>query len=115
RKGWTQSKTPIRIGFAYFFGLAILVTALVHFDLMVRLAVLPPIAWAGIAVYYLFLPADQYHQSRVHPVIPLRWTTLMRMTFMTLLLTGLGWLSVWTARPVGLYFLLLWMVPLFTS
>src|SRR5262249_25147544 len=76
RKGWTPAKTPIRIGFAYFFALAGLVTAFVHFDQVLLLAVLPPIAWGGVMLYYLFLPADKYHQSRVHPVISLRWTTL---------------------------------------
>ena len=36
-----------------------------------------------ISVVYCRLPADKFHQSRVHPVIPQRYMTMLRVGFIT--------------------------------
>jgi fatty acid desaturase len=38
-----------------------------------------------------------------------------RVTYLTALISGLAWLSYLTGMPWGLYYILLWMVPLGTS
>src|SRR6202043_1854660 len=55
-----------------------------------------------------------FHQSRVHPVISMRAMSLMRITYISLLFNALAWLSFVTPYA-ALYYLLLWVVPIFTS
>jgi fatty acid desaturase len=51
----------------------------------------------------------------VHPVIPLRFMTMLRLGFISALFTALAELTLLTGRPAVLYYVLLWLVPLFTS
>ncbi len=66
-------------------------------------------------VFYSRIPADWFHQSRVHPVISARHMTLMRVTFISLLFNAIAWTNYLTGRPAGLFFALLWIAPIFTS
>jgi fatty acid desaturase len=56
-----------------------------------------------------------FHQSRVHPVISMRAMSLMRITYMTGLFCCLAWLSLLVDSWTVLYYVLLWLVPIFTS
>src|SRR5262249_9681285 len=67
------------------------------------------------SVVYIFLPASKFHQSRLHPVIGQRWMTLLRVGYITVVFTALAWTHLLTGQWAALYYLLLWMVPLFTS
>jgi fatty acid desaturase len=115
RKGWKPSRLAVRVGVAYLFGLIALLTGLGFYGDPLWLAVVPGMAYVAILAFYFFLPASKYHQSRVHPVIPLRWMTLLRMTYFSALFNGLAWLTWWTGRWAAVYYALLWVVPLFTS
>jgi fatty acid desaturase len=115
RKGVTLSKTAVKIGVAYLLGSAALFTGLVMLGDPLLLAVVPAVAWLGICAAFLSLPADRFHQSRVHPVVPLWWMTVLRMTFCTLLFAALAWTTYLTGEWAAVYFLVLWVVPLFTS
>jgi fatty acid desaturase len=115
RKDWQPSRVPVRVGIAYIVGLSVLLTALVWYGDRVLLGVLPAVCWLGIMMFYAVIPERLYSQYRIHPTISIRSLTLMRMTFITALFSGLAWLTVLTGKWVALYFILLWIVPLFTS
>ena len=40
---------------------------------------------------------------------------MLRMSHITLVFSALAWLTYWTDQPWGLYYLVLWVVPLLTT
>src|SRR5262249_12713132 len=64
---------------------------------------------------FVGLPATQFHQSRLHPVVSQRMMTLMRITYLTALFCGLAWVQHSTGVWAWAYYALLWVVPIFTS
>src|SRR5439155_10622756 len=55
------------------------------------------------------------HHSRVKPLVHMRWTSIGRVTWMSALFNALAWVQLTTGSWAALYFLVLWVVPLFTS
>src|SRR5208337_4338817 len=51
----------------------------------------------------------------IKPDISARTMTLLRVTHLTLTFTTLAWLTYWTGQPWGLYYFLLWLLPLVTT
>jgi fatty acid desaturase len=115
KKGWTPNKVTVRVGLVYLLSLVGTLAALVWLELPLLLAIVPTALWLAVMAFYLAIPETMYHQSRVHPVISMRAMTLGRITYMTALFTGLAWLSLYVTPYAGLYYLLLWAVPIFTS
>ena len=115
RKGQKPSKTAVRIGLLYIGTLIGTLTGLYYSGNDVLLATVPLALWVGISIVYLRLPESKFHQSRVHPVVPLRYMTVLRLGYITALFTALAWLTRLTGAPAVLYYFLLWVVPLFTS
>jgi fatty acid desaturase len=71
--------------------------------------------WGATVLAFLKMPQRWFPASRIHPTIGLRTTAIMRLTFLTLLVNALGWTTWLTGHWAALYFLLLWVVPLWTS
>jgi hypothetical protein len=92
-----------------------LLTALTWLGGALWLAVAPTALYLAMMAFYLWLPARLYHQSRVHPVVSLRWMTLLRMTYTTAVFAGLAWVTLLTGVWAAVYYALLWVVPLLTS
>jgi fatty acid desaturase len=115
KKGVQPSKVAVLIGVGYILGLIALLTGLVFLGDPLLLGALPAAAWLAIALVFWRLPDDKFHQSRVHPVIPLRYMTMMRLGFITLLFTALAWVTLLTGEWAAAYFAVLWVAPLFTS
>jgi fatty acid desaturase len=115
RKGQKPSKVAVRIGLAYILSLIATLTTLYYVGSDLALAVVPAAMWVGISVVYLLLPADKFHLSRVHPVVPLRYMTVLRLGYVTALFSALAWITRLTGAPAALYYFLLWVLPLFTS
>lgn len=115
RKNWKPSKIPFRVGLVYMLGLVAGLTWLVQIGNPVLLAVVPACAWLGMIAFYTAIPARWYHQSRVKPVIPSRWMTLMRITFITALFSSLAWITHLTGEWAAIDFLLYWILPMVTS
>lgn len=109
------SKAAVRIGLLYIVSLIGTLVGLFYVRDPLILAVVPAAMWAIISFVYWRLPADKFHQSRVHPVIPLRYMTMMRLGYITVLFTTLAELTLLTGHMAVLYYVLLWLVPLFTS
>jgi fatty acid desaturase len=114
-KGKKPSKVAVRIGLLYIVSLIGALVGLFYLRDWLLLAVIPAAMWAIISLIYWRLPADKFHQSRVHPVIPLRYMTMMRLGYITVLFTALAELTLLTRHLAAVYYLLLWVVPLFTS
>jgi fatty acid desaturase len=71
--------------------------------------------WLATTVLFAMLPERCYYQSRIHPTISFRLTTILRLTFLTLLINALAWTTQLTGRWAAAYFVVLWIVPIFTS
>ncbi len=115
KKGWKPCKTTIRIGIVYMLALIAVLTAFVRLESPVLLALVPLSLFVAVMAFYTLIPEHMYHQSRVHPVISMRAMTLMRITYITALFCGLAWLSLLVDPWAVLYYVLLWLVPIFTS
>ncbi len=115
KKGWKPSRVVIRIGILWILGLIALLTGLVWSGDRVLLAVLPTVWWGVAMVFFSTIPGRLFHQSRVHPVIPMRAMSLMRITYIFLLFSALAWISLLADPWAVLYYFLLWVVPIFTS
>jgi fatty acid desaturase len=115
RKGWKPPKLAVRVGAAYLLLQAGLLTFLVHRGDRLLLALVPAALYAAAFLFYLFLPASRYLQSRIHPVIPSRWASILRVSYLTALFNGLAWLTLATGHWAAAYYALYWLVPLATS
>lgn len=110
-----RSKILVAVGITYLLTLAAALTALTYLGNPWLLAVVPAAMLALILAFYALVPARLYRQTLIRPVVSARWTTVGRMTYLTSLSTALAWLSHLTDKPWGLYYLVLWILPLVTS
>lgn len=115
KKGWKPNKTPIRVGALYLLALVGALTAGVLLESIWLLTLVPLVLYVAVIAFYAMIPDSWYHHTRVHPTISVRHMTYMRITFTTLLLTAIAWLTWTTGQPWWLYFALLWVLPIFTS
>jgi fatty acid desaturase len=115
RKGWKQSKLPIRVGLLYLLTQVALLTWLTWTGQTLLLATLPPALLAAVLVFYAVLPESKFHQSRLHSVISQRVMTLLRVSFLTGVFYALAWVTLLTGVWAAVYYFLLWLVPLLTS
>lgn len=99
----------------YLLGLIGALIYLVWNDRHPELALVPAGFLAAGLAFFLLAPQRWFTDFAVKSDIPMRYQNTMRLVFMTLLAAGVAWATVWTGRPVWLYFFLLWLVPLGTS
>jgi fatty acid desaturase len=115
KKNWKPNKTPVRLGIVYMLTLIGTLTWFVYDQNPLLLAIVPGCMYAAMMLCLALLPETMYHQSRVHPVIPMRTMSLMRVTFITLVFNSLAWLSLYVTPYAAAFYLLLWVVPILTS
>jgi len=115
KKGWKPNKTVVRVGILYMLAQVATLTALVHFESSLLLAIVPVAMWAAMMAFLVTVPEVWYHQSRVHPVISMRAMSLMRITYITVLFCTIAWLSLLVTPWAPVIYLVLWVVPIFTS
>jgi fatty acid desaturase len=80
----------------------------------VLMTVAPLVLWAVAMGFYAVVPLRFFRQSLVKGDVSPRWTTFNRLTYATGLFLGLAWLSRLTDQPWGLYYFLLWLLPIGT-
>jgi fatty acid desaturase len=115
-KGQKPSKGAVRVGIVYLLSLVAALTALFYLaDEWWWMPVAAGGLWMLVTGVFLGLPDHQYHQSKLRPVIHARYTSALRVGFITVLLTTLAAATKLTGAPAVLYFLVLWVVPLFTA
>lgn len=115
KKGSKPSNLPVRVGIVYMLSIIGLQTWFVIDENWLMLAIVPTSLYVTFMIFLRALPESQYHQSRVHPVIPLRTMSLLRTTHITIVFMSLAWLSLYVDPYAALYYALLWVVPIFTS
>ena len=115
KKGWKPGKTVVRVGILYMAVLVAVLTTFVRLEEPLLLGLVPLGLYLAAMIFYSLIPADMFHQSRVHPVISMRAMSLMRITHITGLFCSLAWLSLLVDPWAVLYYFLLWLVPIFTS
>jgi fatty acid desaturase len=113
--GGRRSRLLIVIGVLYLAATAAALTALTWLERPLLMAVMPAGMLAAVLAFYLVVPANCFRRSSVRPDIPPRWTTVFRITYLTAVFSALAWLTYLTHRPWALYYVVLWLVPLFTS
>ena len=70
---------------------------------------------AAILTFYAVVPNRLYRQTNLRPDITPRWATYLRVTYLTVLLSGLALLTHVPGKPWGWYYVLLWLVTMVTS
>lgn len=115
KKGWKPNKAVVRVGILYMVSQVGVLGSLVYFQQPLLLAVVPNVLWAAMIVFLATIPDTMFHQSRVHPVIPMRAMSIGRITFVTIVFSTLAWLSLTVDAYAPLYYALLWVAPIFTS
>ena len=117
KKGWKPDKTAVRVGILYMLALIGMLAGLVWHGDPLLLAIVPAgdVGWRSWSSWPS-CPEPMYHQSRVHPVISMRTMTLLRISLChgSVLRPGVAEPYV-TPYAAACYYLLLWVVPIFTS
>jgi fatty acid desaturase len=110
-----RSKLLIGVGAGYILVLAGVLTALVRWGDAVLLATIPAGMWVGMLLFYVLAPDRLYPRTPIRPDVTPRWWTYQRLTYVTLLFSALAWLTHQTGAPWGVYYLILWVLPLLTT
>jgi fatty acid desaturase len=113
--GGGRSKLLIGVGAGYILALAGVLAVLVWWGDPWLLAVVPAGLWAGVVLFYGMVPDRLYPRTPIKPDVTPRWWTYQRMTYVTLVFSSLAWLTHVTGAPWGLYYLVLWVLPLLTT
>ena len=103
------------LGVGYVVVMASVLGALSYVGNWTQLFVAPVVLVAFAGVGIALLPDDWFFQSDMRPVYSSKATSWMRLTWITLLECGLAWSHYATGVEWGVYFWLLWILPLFTS
>lgn len=69
----------------------------------------------AVLAFFALLPEEDYAKSRINPIISHRATAISRMGFLALLYGALTLTCYLTGAPAWGYFVLLWLMPLFTT
>jgi fatty acid desaturase len=115
KKGQKQSRLAVLIGGLYLAAITGALTGLFFLGDSLLLVLVPTAMWVAICLVYWRLPAGKFNQSRLHPVVPLRYMTMLRLAYVTAVFTAIANIQFYTGAPAALYYLLLWLVPIFTS
>jgi fatty acid desaturase len=110
------SKLPILFGLGY---VAVLIASLTTWTMLGAsgwvLVANSAALWALMTAFYLRMSADKFRKVLVKPDISPRLMTIQRFSYLTLLFTSIAGLTLWTGHWWGLYYFLLWLLPLVTS
>ena len=115
RQDWKPSRLPSKLGAYHLMTLVVTLVGLCYLGNWALLIAAPIVCWAAVMAAFMKLPESVFYQSLIKPVISVRVRSMMRISFFTLLLTGMAWGSMYTGKPWPTYFALLWVAPIFTS
>lgn len=103
------------LGVAYILVMVSVLGTLAHYGswLSLTLAPLGLLAVAGAVIWRI--PEEWFFCSRLRPVYSNKFTSFLRLTWITGLQVGLSLATYATGFEWGVYFWLLWMLPLFTA
>jgi fatty acid desaturase len=110
-----RSKLLVAVGIAYLLVLTGTLVALSYLAPPIYTLIVPAVMLAALLTFYALVPDHLYRQTNLRPDITPRWATYLRVTYLTVLLSGLAWLTHVTGKPWGWYYVLLWLAPMVTS
>ena len=115
-KGEKPSKGAVLVGVVGLLAVAASLAALFFLvDDWWPLVAVPAALWAVACLVFWRLPEDRYHRSRLNQLVPGRYVAMMRVGTITTALVAVTVATKLTGSPYVGYWLLLWVVPLFTS
>jgi fatty acid desaturase len=71
--------------------------------------------WVAGMIFLTVAPEQWFEDYFIKSDLSVRPQRCLRLSFNTLMLTGIAALTLWTGKPWWLYYLVLWVVPLGTS
>jgi fatty acid desaturase len=110
----SRSKLLILVGALYLLSIFTTTTALAFWGNPLLLTLIPIGQWVAVCLFFGLVPSWYFMKTMVKPEIPPRWTTLGRVSFLTVTAMTLGWLTYGTGKPWLVYYTVLWLVPLAT-
>jgi len=114
-KGVRQSRVAVRGGLLYLLTLSVALGYGVYRDNLLFLTLVPGLLWVAAVAFFALLPARMYHQSKIRSPITQKPMTILRISFLTLIALALAWTQYLTGVWAWVYFVLLWVLPVFTS
>lgn len=109
------SAWAIRAGILFVAGAPALVISLLVLDLGTWALAALAVCFAAIMIFYVRLPAAEFHETQLRPVVSHRATVLGRMSFTGAVYGALTVVEVLTGAPAWAYYGLFWILPLFTT
>lgn len=103
------------LGMGYIAVLLPTMGVLTHLGGPVSLTIAPIALWLSACGVIAALPAQWFFASRLKPVYSAKTTSIMRLGCVTLLDAALCWATYLTGTEWGVYFYLLWIMPLVTT
>ncbi len=113
-----QRSRPImkQVGALFFVGInALLGIGLLWLDSPLWLATVPNVLIVGTFLFFALVPRDWFSEYFIVSDLAPRTQALLRLSYYSVLWTGLAWLSYVTGQPWWFFYLLLWCLPLMTS
>ena len=115
-----QIKRPASIalkfaGAVYYLALLTALTYGVWSSDTVVLYGIPAVLLVTMLAFFAGMPATGFAEYALKCDLSERWRSLLQVTFNTLVLCGLAWLTHDTGQPWWLYYVLLWLIPAGTS
>ncbi|HEY7329547.1 MAG TPA: fatty acid desaturase [Gemmataceae bacterium] len=110
-----RTRFLILFGAVYVLSLAAILTILTMRDEWLLSIIVPAAMWAVAMSLYALVPRHFYRSPRLKPDVSIRWISCGRLTYVTLLFTALACLCQLTDEPWGLYYLILWCLPMMTG
>jgi len=115
-QGQKPSQVAVLVGVAALLAVAgSLIALFCSVDDWWLLVAVPLAIWLVASLIFLALSDDHFHRSRLNPVIPNRYTSILRVGVLTLTFSAITVATKLTGSPYVGYWFLLWVVPLFTS
>jgi fatty acid desaturase len=103
------------LGVAYLGALVGVMGYLSWYGTTLQMAVTPVAFWLGAVAVIRMIPTEWFFHSDLKPVYSMQFASAMRLGWLTILETVLAGSKFFTGYEWGVYFWLLWVLPLFTS
>jgi Fatty acid desaturase len=110
-----QSKLLVVVGLLYLATLALTLVTLVQVADPILLSFVPVALLAAIVTFYALVSARYFRPTFIRPDVSARWTILSRVCYLSGLFCTVAWLKYLTGWEWGLYYGILWLVPLGTT
>ena len=110
-----QSKILTRVTALFILALIGSLTTAVWFEDYLLLALAPAVILGAGSAFFSFAPEVWFEDYFIKSDLPIRWQKGLRLTFNTLVLTTVAFLTMWTGKSCWLYYFVLWLMPLGSS